>query len=59
MTRIEAIQKMRGAAFSAAPLKYENELIYPWDINLNLSEFADEQIEEFYDAEVENARTTK
>ncbi len=60
MTRIEAILKMRGAAENATPLKYENELIYPWDINLNLSEFADDQIKEFYDLEVKNAkRTTK
>lgn len=61
MKRVDAIKKMLGVANDAAPIEFENELIYPWDINLDLLEFSDEQIEEFYDAEeVKNEkRTTK
>jgi len=56
MTRIEAIIKMRGADIKTAPLKVEGELIFPWDINFDFSEFSDEQIEEFYDMEAEDEK---
>lgn len=62
MKRIDAIKKMLGAANNAAPIETpSNESIYPWDINLDLSEFSDEQIEEFYDAQEvqDEKRTTK
>ncbi len=59
MKRVDAIKKMLGAASDAAPIEFVNELIYPWDINLDLSEFTDEQIEEFYDAqEVQDEKRT-
>lgn len=60
MKRADAIKKMLEAANDAAPIETQNnELIYPWDINLDLSEFSDEQIEEFYDAEeVQNEKRT-
>lgn len=54
--RVAVIKMMFGVAADTAPLEFENELIYPWDINLDLSEFADEQIEEFYDAEVQDEK---
>lgn len=56
MTRLEAIMKMRGADIKTAPIKVDNELIYPWDINFDFSEFSNEQIEEFYDVEVEDEK---
>ena len=57
MTRIEAILKMKGADIKTAPLRVDDELIYPWDINFDFSEFSDEQIEEFYDLEIEDEKT--
>jgi len=56
MTRIEAILKMKGADIKTAPLKVDDELIYPWDINFDFSEFSNEQIEEFYDLEIEDEK---
>ena len=54
MQRVEAIIKMKGAVVDAAPIEVESELIFAWDIDLNLDEFSDEQIEQFYDAEVDH-----
>jgi len=51
MKRVDAIIKMKGVIEETPPIKTGDELIYPWDINLDLNEFADEQIEEFYDKE--------
>jgi hypothetical protein len=56
MKRLEAIMKMKGADIKTAPLKVENELIFPWDINFDFSDFSNEQIEEFYDVEVEDEK---
>jgi hypothetical protein len=56
MSRAEAIMKMKGADEDAYPILIKNESIFSWDIDLNLKEFSDEQIEEFYDAEVEDER---
>ncbi|WP_193149788.1 hypothetical protein [Sulfurimonas sediminis] len=54
MQRVEAIIKMKGADVDAVPIEVESELIFAWDINLNLDEFSDKQIEQFYDAEVDH-----
>jgi hypothetical protein len=56
MTRLEAIMKMKGANIKTAPLHVDGELIYPWDINFDFSEFSNEQIEEFYDMEIEDEK---
>ena len=54
MQRVEAIIKMKGADVDTAPIEVESELIFAWDIDLNLDEVSDEQIEQFYDAEVDH-----
>lgn len=59
MKRIEAIVKMKGAVINTAPIEVESELIFSWDIDLNLNEFSDEQIEAFYDAELEDENEKK
>ena len=56
MTRVEAIIKMKGKDENAEPIKVGNELIFGWDIDLNLKEFTDKQIEEFYDKEADNEK---
>jgi len=54
MQRVEAIIKMKGTDVDAAPIEVKSESIFAWDIDLNLDEFSDEQIEQFYDAEVDH-----
>jgi len=56
MTRVEVIIKMKGADVDAAPIETDGELIFAWDIDLNLDEFSDEQIEQFYDVEVDHVQ---
>ena len=51
ISRVEAIIKMKGKDENAEPIKVGSELIFGWDIDLNLKEFSNEQIEEFYDKE--------
>ncbi len=56
MSRTDAIIKMKGADKDTAPIKIGEELIFSWDIDLNLKEFSDEQIEEFYDKEADDEK---
>ena len=56
MSRVEAIIKMKGKDENAEPIKVGSELIFGWDIDLNLKEFTDKQIEEFYDKEADNEK---
>ena len=59
MKRIDAIIQMKGADTNAAPIEVKGELIFGWDININLDDFSDEQIEQFYDAEAKDEKETK
>lgn len=59
MKRIDGIIQMKGADTNASPIEIDGKLIFAWDIDLNLDEFSDEQIEEFYDAEVKDEKETK
>ena len=56
MSRVEAIIKMKGKDENAEPIKVGSELIFGWDIDLNLKEFTDKQIQEFYDKEADDEK---
>jgi hypothetical protein len=58
MTRIKAIKQMKGALNKDA-LLVDNEQIQYWDIDIDLTNFTDEEIENFYDHEIGDENNEK
>jgi len=56
MKKIDAIKQMLGADQNTSPIKIDDELIFPWDINIDLKNFSDEQIETFYFLDIEDTQ---